>query len=59
MKGAQFTLQEFHDNFMKQGFPPIKIVRQGLLGNNSPDPSKYVLREHSEPARRAQSTPMA
>src|SRR5258706_6003702 len=36
MKGAQFTLQEFHDNFMKQGFPPIKIVRQALLGNNCP-----------------------
>lgn len=29
-------LQEFHDNFMKQGFPPIKIVRRALLGNDSP-----------------------
>jgi uncharacterized protein (DUF885 family) len=35
-KGAQFSLQEFHDNFMKQGFPPIKIVRRALLGNDSP-----------------------
>jgi uncharacterized protein (DUF885 family) len=36
MKGAQFSLQEFHDNFMKQGFPPIKIVRHAMLGNDSP-----------------------
>ena len=32
MKGAQFSLEEFHDAFMKQGFPPIKIVRRALLG---------------------------
>jgi uncharacterized protein (DUF885 family) len=36
MKGAQFSLQEFHDAFMQQGFPPIKIVRRALLGNDSP-----------------------
>ena len=36
MKGAQFSLQEFHDTFVKQGFPPIKIVRREMLGNNSP-----------------------
>jgi hypothetical protein len=36
MKGDKFTLQEFHDSFMKQGFPPIKIVRRALLGNDSP-----------------------
>ncbi len=36
MKGAQFSLEEFHDDFMKQGFPPIKIVRRALLGNDSP-----------------------
>jgi uncharacterized protein (DUF885 family) len=35
-KGAQFTLQEFHDSFMKQGTAPIKIVRRALLGNDSP-----------------------
>ena len=34
--GAQYSLQEFHDNFMKQGFPPIKIVRHALLGDDSP-----------------------
>lgn len=36
MKGAQFSLEEFHDSFMKQGFPPIKIVRRAMLGNDSP-----------------------
>jgi Bacterial protein of unknown function (DUF885) len=36
MKGAQFSLQEFHDKFMKQGFPPIKVVRHAMLGNDSP-----------------------
>ena len=36
LKGAQFKLKEFHDAFMKQGFPPIKIVRRALLGNDSP-----------------------
>jgi hypothetical protein len=36
MKGDQFSLEEFHNTFMRQGFPPIKIVRQALLGNDSP-----------------------
>jgi len=36
MKGSQYTLQAFHDAFMQQGFPPIKIVRRALLGNDSP-----------------------
>ena len=35
-KGPAFTLEEFHDSFMKQGFPPIKIVRKALLGDDSP-----------------------
>ena len=35
-QGSSFTLQQFHDDFMKQGFPPIKIVRQAMLGDNSP-----------------------
>jgi len=34
--GAAFSLEEFHDSFMKQGFPPIKIVRKALLGDDSP-----------------------
>ncbi|HXP83101.1 MAG TPA: DUF885 domain-containing protein [Bryobacteraceae bacterium] len=36
LKGASFSLQEFHDSFMKQGYPPIKIVRRALLGDDSP-----------------------
>jgi uncharacterized protein (DUF885 family) len=36
LKGGKYTLQEFHDAFMRQGFPPIKIVRRALLGNDSP-----------------------
>jgi uncharacterized protein (DUF885 family) len=34
--GAAYTLGKFHDAFMSQGFPPIAVVRQTLLGNNSP-----------------------
>ncbi|HXE62450.1 MAG TPA: DUF885 domain-containing protein [Bryobacteraceae bacterium] len=36
MKGNAFSLQEFHDTFLKQGMPPIKIVRRKMLGNDSP-----------------------
>ena len=35
-QGAAFSLEKFHDEFLRQGFPPIKIVREALLGNNSP-----------------------
>jgi uncharacterized protein (DUF885 family) len=35
-EGASFSLEKFHDEFLKQGFPPIKIVRQAMLGDNSP-----------------------
>ena len=35
-RGASFSLKDFHDTFLKQGFPPIKIVRQTMLGNDSP-----------------------
>ena len=36
MKGGKVTLQSFHDAFLQQGYPPIKIVRRALLGNDSP-----------------------
>jgi len=36
MKGKDFSLEEFHNRFMKEGFPPILIVRRALLGNDSP-----------------------
>ena len=35
-QGANFSLGKFHDAFLGQGFPPIKIVRKALLGNDSP-----------------------
>jgi uncharacterized protein (DUF885 family) len=35
-EGAGFSLEQFHDDFMRQGFPPIKIVRKALLGDDSP-----------------------
>jgi uncharacterized protein (DUF885 family) len=35
-EGAQFSLKRFHDDFLRQGFPPIKIVRRALLGDTSP-----------------------
>ena len=34
--GAGYTLQGFHDAFMKQGFAPIKVIRKAMLGNDSP-----------------------
>jgi uncharacterized protein (DUF885 family) len=36
MRGSQYSLQEFHDRFLSQGFPPVKIVRRAMLGNDSP-----------------------
>jgi len=35
-EGAAFSLEQFHDDFLKQGFPPIAIVRQAMLGDSSP-----------------------
>ena len=35
-QGAAFSLEEFHNSFLRQGFPPIKIVREALLGDASP-----------------------
>jgi len=35
-EGAAFSLEKFHDDFLKQGFPPVKVVRQTMLGDNSP-----------------------
>ncbi len=34
--GAAFTIGDFHDKFMRQGFAPIKIIRRAMLGNDSP-----------------------
>jgi uncharacterized protein (DUF885 family) len=35
-QGSSFNLQRFHDDFMRQGFAPIKIVRKAMLHNDSP-----------------------
>ncbi|MFL6427697.1 MAG: DUF885 domain-containing protein [Acidobacteriaceae bacterium] len=35
-KGKNFSLQKFHDDFLRQGFPPIAIIRRAMLGNDSP-----------------------
>ena len=34
--GAQFSLQDFHDRFIKAGTPPIRIVRRELMGADGP-----------------------
>jgi uncharacterized protein (DUF885 family) len=36
MRGPSFSLQEFHDQFMKQGAVPVKLIRKAMLGNDSP-----------------------
>lgn len=35
-QGSAFSLQKFHDEFQKQGYPPISIVRKAMLGDDSP-----------------------
>ncbi len=36
MKGDKFSLQDFHDEFMRQGGMPLKIIRKTMLGNDTP-----------------------
>ena len=36
LRGANFSLLDFHDQFLAQGFPPVKIIRRAMLGNDSP-----------------------
>ncbi len=35
-EGSRFNLKDFHDAFMQQGVPPIKLVRRALLHDDSP-----------------------
>jgi uncharacterized protein (DUF885 family) len=35
-QGSAFRLKDFHDAFMQQGSPPIKLVRRALLQDDSP-----------------------
>src|SRR6202142_3202621 len=36
MKGADFSLMEFHNRLMQQGGVPLKIIRKAMLGDDSP-----------------------
>jgi uncharacterized protein (DUF885 family) len=35
-EGAAFNLRQFHDEFMRQGFAPIKVIRKTMLHDDSP-----------------------
>jgi uncharacterized protein (DUF885 family) len=35
-QGTAFNLQQFHDNFMRQGPAPIKVIRKAMLHDDSP-----------------------
>ncbi len=35
-QGSSFSLQAFHDSFMRQGFAPIKVIRKAMLHDDSP-----------------------
>jgi uncharacterized protein (DUF885 family) len=35
-QGAKFNLQQFHDDFMRQGFAPLKVIRKQMLHDDSP-----------------------
>jgi uncharacterized protein (DUF885 family) len=35
-QGSAFSLEKFHDTFLEQGAPPIKIVRETMLQDDSP-----------------------
>ncbi len=32
LRGSSFHLQDFHDSFLKQGYPPLRLVRESMLG---------------------------
>jgi len=34
--GDKFSLEDFHNGFLQQGFPPVKLVRKALMGDDSP-----------------------
>jgi len=35
-EGAAFNLEKFHDDFMRQGAAPIKVIRKAMLHDDSP-----------------------
>jgi uncharacterized protein (DUF885 family) len=34
--GTNFSLEQFHNEFMQQGGVPVKLIRRAMLGNDSP-----------------------
>ncbi len=34
--GANYSLEQFHNEFMQQGGVPIKLIRHAMLGNDTP-----------------------
>jgi uncharacterized protein (DUF885 family) len=36
-KGKDFSLKQFHDDFLAQGNPPIKLVREAILQKSQPN----------------------
>ncbi len=34
--GSRFSLEEFHNRFLKEGFPPVKYIRQAMMEDDSP-----------------------
>jgi uncharacterized protein (DUF885 family) len=34
--GSKFSLEEFHNTFLQQGYPPVKLIREAMLGDDSP-----------------------
>jgi uncharacterized protein (DUF885 family) len=34
--GDDFNLKQFHDRFLSYGYPPIKLIREEILGNDTP-----------------------
>jgi uncharacterized protein (DUF885 family) len=34
--GDKFSLEDFHNTFLKEGFPPVKLIRKTMLGDDSP-----------------------
>jgi uncharacterized protein (DUF885 family) len=34
LKGSSYTIKEFHNQFMKPGYPPLKIVREEMMMSN-------------------------
>ena len=35
-QGSSFSLQNFHDTFVQQGFAPVKVIRKAMLHDDSP-----------------------